>query len=56
MEEEIIRETSVSGVFDCMSLSKHIPAAVNDGFVAGEAVHLQLTMEDLEEAASNVTE
>ena len=52
-------ETSVSGVFaagDCVSMSKHVPAAVNDGFVAGEAVHLQLTMEDLEEAASNVTE
>jgi pyruvate/2-oxoglutarate dehydrogenase complex dihydrolipoamide dehydrogenase (E3) component len=52
-------ETSVSGVFaagDCVSMSKHIPAAVNYGFVAGEAVHLQLTMEDLEEAASNVTE
>jgi thioredoxin reductase len=53
------QETTVRGVFaagDCVSMSKHVPSAVNDGFIAGEGVHLQLTMEDLEEAASNVTE
>ena len=51
-------ETNVTGVFaagDCVNMSKHVPAAINDGFIAGEAVHLQLTMQDLEDAASNIT-
>ena len=51
-------ETNVSGVFaagDCVNMAKHVPAAINDGLIAGEAVHLQLTMQDLEDAASTIT-
>lgn len=51
-------ETNVTGVFaagDCVNMSKHIPAAINDGLIAGEAVHLQLITQDLEDAASNIT-
>ena len=50
-------ETSVTGVFaagDCVNMSKHVPAAINDGFVASQAAHLQLTMQRLEDAARNI--
>ena len=51
-------ETNVTGVYaagDCVNMSKHVPASINDGFIAGEAAHLQLTVQDLKNATSNVT-
>jgi len=48
-------ETNVSGVFaagDCVNMLKHVPGAVNEGFLAGTGIHLQLAMEDLESARS----
>jgi hypothetical protein len=44
-------ETSVAGVFaagDCVNFLKHVPGAVNEGFLASMGTHLQLTAEDLE--------
>ena len=51
-------ETSVAGVFaagDCVNMLKHVPGAVNEGFLAGMGIHIQLTMEDLEIARSAAT-
>jgi thioredoxin reductase len=51
-------ETSVAGVFaagDCVNMLKHVPGAVNEGFLAGTGTHLQLTAEDLEMAKSAPT-
>jgi thioredoxin reductase len=50
-------ETSVAGVFaagDCVNFLKHVPGAVNEGFLAGMGTHLQLTAEDLEIARNAV--
>jgi thioredoxin reductase len=49
-------ETNVAGVFaagDCVNLLKHVPGAVNEGFLAGAGTHLQLTAEDLVIARAN---
>ena len=51
-------ETSVTGVFaagDCVNMLKHVPGAVNEGFLAGMGTHLQLTAEGLEIARSATT-
>ena len=53
-----LHETNVPGVFaagDCVNMLKHVPGAVNEGFLAGAGTHLQLTMEDLEIAKSAST-
>jgi gliotoxin/aspirochlorine biosynthesis thioredoxin reductase len=52
-------ETNVSGVFaagDCVNMLKHVPGAVNEGFLAGTGIHLQLALEDLEAANSAASE
>lgn len=51
-------ETSVAGVFaagDCVNMLKHVPGAVNEGFLAGMGTHLQLTAEGLETARKAAT-
>jgi len=48
----------LAGVFaagDCVNFLKHVPGAVNEGFLAGAETYLQLTAEDLEIAKNAVT-
>ena len=47
-------EPTVRGVFaagDCLSKSKHIMPAVNEGYIVGKSAHLELICEDLEAGA-----
>ena len=51
-------ETNVSGVFaagDCVNMLKHVAGSVNEGFLAGSGVHLQLAAEALEAAKAAAT-